>query len=312
MKKHGDKAWIENHKEGALSRIFSRIFFPLVFFAIMTSATLLLSWGADPILCMLSHMGIAAVLIAAAERFMPHERTWNRSHGDARTDVFHLLVSNFGVSAVCEALLFPLGFLIAAALSKKMGIGLWPREWPLAARGLLAVVVAEFFYYWWHRLSHEIEFLWRFHSVHHSAPRLYWLNAVRFHPIDAFIGYVAQTLPLVVLGAGAPELAWHTIFLGVHGPFQHSNLYLRLGALNWIFSMAELHRWHHSPRLEEGNTNYGGNLILWDIVFQTRYLPRDRDAGRDIGVGGVTDYPQGYLGQLAAPFRWRKMLGVRE
>ena len=35
--------------------------------------------------------------------------------------------------------------------------------------------------------------MWRVHAAHHSAPRLYWLNATRFHPFDLFGLIVCQT-----------------------------------------------------------------------------------------------------------------------
>ena len=38
--------------------------------------------------------------------------------------------------------------------------------------------------YWGHRLQHNNAFLWRFHSIHHSAEHLDWLAAHREHPID--------------------------------------------------------------------------------------------------------------------------------
>jgi sterol desaturase/sphingolipid hydroxylase (fatty acid hydroxylase superfamily) len=44
--------------------------------------------------------------------------------------------------------------------------------------------------------------LWRFHATHHSAPRLYWLNASRFHFVDIALNNVAAFVPLVALGAG--------------------------------------------------------------------------------------------------------------
>ncbi len=64
-------------------------------------------------------------------------------------------------------------------------------------------------------------------------------------------------------------LALFTLVSAVHGVFQHTNLPIRCGPLNWFFSMAELHRWHHSRLLKEANTNYSQNLIVWDIVFCT-------------------------------------------
>ena len=71
--------------------------------------------------------------------------------------------------------------------------------------------------------------------------------------------------------------------------------------------MTELHRWHHSPDLAEGNHNYGGNLIVWDVVFGTRFLPPDREPPRTIGIGDMPAFPRGLLWQLAVPFRWARV-----
>ncbi len=46
------------------------------------------------------------------------------------------------------------------------------------------ILLSDFFVYWGHRLQHRVPFLWRFHSVHHSAEHLDWLAAHREHPLD--------------------------------------------------------------------------------------------------------------------------------
>ena len=192
-------------------------------------------------------------------------------------------------------------------LAERLGVGLWPTHWPLLAQLPLALVVAELVEYSFHRLMHEVPWLWRFHATHHSAPRLYWLNAARFHPIDLFLVGAVKMVPLALLGAGLPMFALVNLFSAVHGAYQHSNLPVRLGPLNWIFSMTELHRWHHSKRIEESNHNYGGNLIVWDIVFGTRFLPDDREPPEEIGIEALPGFPMGFLANLASPFRWRKL-----
>ena len=187
------------------------------------------------------------------------------------------------------------------------GAGLWPTTWPLIPQLALALVVAELVEYSLHRAMHEVPWLWRFHATHHSAPRLYWLNAARFHPVDLFLVGSVKLVPLALLGAGAPVLALVNLFSAVHGAFQHANIPVRLGPLNWVFSMTELHRWHHSPVLAEANHNYGGNLAVWDVVFGTRYLPSDRDPPEAIGIESMPAFPMGFGANLAAPFRWRRV-----
>ena len=100
-----------------------------------------------------------------------------------------------------------------------------------------------------------------------------------------------------------------SLFTGVHGLFQHANVDVRLGGLNWVFSMAELHRWHHSRTVAEANHNYGNNLIVWDLVFGTYFLPRDRTPPEDIGLADLPDFPTTFFGQLLAPLRWKKIRG---
>jgi sterol desaturase/sphingolipid hydroxylase (fatty acid hydroxylase superfamily) len=71
--------------------------------------------------------------------------------------------------------------------------------------------------------------------------------------------------------------------------------------------MAEPHRWHHSRTLQEANSNYGSNLIIWDLLFGTFFLPRDRQPPEAIGIGDMPAFPSRYLEQLASPFNWRQV-----
>ena len=197
--------------------------------------------------------------------------------------------------------------MVAVAVLGGHTLGLWPGDWPLIAQLALALVIGELGQYWVHRLEHEVDFMWRFHALHHSAPRLYWLNAARFHPLDILLNNFVALVPLAFLGAGEGVLALWALFAAVHGIFQHSNLPTRLGPLNWVFSMAELHRWHHSRLVEESNRNYGQNLIIWDVIFGTRFLPSDREPPLDIGLYGLSAYPMTYWAQQSAPLHWRQI-----
>ena len=138
-------------------------------------------------------------------------------------------------------------------------------------------------------------------------PRLYWVNAARFHPFDVGLLYAFGYVPLILLGCPPEVIALFALFDGVFGMLQHANIEMHLGPLNSIFSAAEPHRWHHSRTVAEANTNYGSNLILWDHVFGTFCLPRDRQPPLAIGIADMPDFPAGYFAQLAAPFRWKEL-----
>ena len=248
---------------------------------------------------------VAVLAIVALERLLPFRPRWNASHGDLRTDMVHATVSGVGTAQLLLPAVKLGGGVLAARLSAAVGSTLWPVGWSPLAQLVLALLIAELAQYWWHRWQHEHEALWRFHAVHHSAPRLYWLNAARFHPLDLATLYAVGYLPLVALGCPEDTLLLFVLFDAVFGMFQHCNIDVALGPLNWIFSMAEPHRWHHSRVLAEANNNYGSNLIVWDLVFRSFFLPPAAPA--EIGIGDMPAFPPGYLAQLASPFRWRRV-----
>jgi sterol desaturase/sphingolipid hydroxylase (fatty acid hydroxylase superfamily) len=279
--------------------------FPVLMFGGAAAGLTLLSSGVAPRFVNPLLVPIVFVALTILERLHPHHASWNRSRGDLSVDIRYFFVSSAVVlvnTTALSLLLLPLG----AKLADHAPFMVWPREWPLLSQLGLALVVSEFGHYWVHRLQHETA-LWRFHAVHHSAPRLYWLNAARFHPVDLMLSGIAGFGPLILLGCPEATLAMFTLVGTIHNVFQHANVKLRLGPLNYLFSMAEMHRWHHSRKLEEANANYGGHLIFWDLVFGTRFLPEDREPPEDIGLSDLPRYPTTLWKQLAAPFRWEQI-----
>jgi sterol desaturase/sphingolipid hydroxylase (fatty acid hydroxylase superfamily) len=92
-------------------------------------------------------------------------------------------------------------------------------------------------------------------------------------------------------------------FTGAHAILQHSNIDLKTGPLDVILATARVHRWHHSPKREEADANYGPTLTLWDWVFGTRRFAPERVPPEDVGLGdGAEKFPTSFVGQLRAPF----------
>jgi sterol desaturase/sphingolipid hydroxylase (fatty acid hydroxylase superfamily) len=176
----------------------------------------------------------------------------------------------------------------------------WPHEAPVLVQIMLMLVVAEFFRYWIHRALHVVGPLWQLHAVHHASDKLYTINVGRFHPFDKAIQFFGDTAPFLLLGVSPEVFGMYFVLYAINGFYQHSNAYVKLGPLNYLIAGPELHRWHHSAKISEVNSNYGNNLIIWDTVFGTRYLPEDREVGR-IGIGN-RNWPNGFRAQLLAPF----------
>ncbi|MDG2305447.1 MAG: sterol desaturase family protein [Candidatus Binatia bacterium] len=254
---------------------------------------------------------LAVAAIHVAERFAPYRREWNEEHGDSVTDWYHVLFSGVVASEIYRVGFGVLLLPVAAWIVEWRGSTIWPSDAPVAVRLALAALLAEFGYYWAHRLGHRVRLFWRAHATHHSPERLYGLNFLRDHPFGLLLLYVGLFVPLTVLGCDRHTITLLLLFSVVHGLFQHCNIALRLGPLNWIFSSPPLHRWHHSEVTAEAQHNYGANLIVWDILFRTRFLP-ERESVRVVGIDGIDDFPKDYLGQMKVPFVLSGLEGAPE
>jgi ornithine lipid hydroxylase len=109
-----------------------------------------------------------------------------------------------------------------------------------------------------------------------------------------------DSLPFLLMGVDARVLSLYYLAYATNGFFQHCNIRLRYGLLNYIVGSAETHRWHHSRVPRESNANYGNTVIVWDLLFGTWYLPRERETA-ELGLQD-REYPKSFLGLLRAPF----------
>lgn len=157
------------------------------------------------------------------------------------------------------------------------------------------IVLSDFIIYWGHRLQHKVEFLWRFHKVHHSAEHLDWLAAHREHPLDSIYTIGLINLPAFILGFPLETLAGLLAFRGIWAIYIHSNVRLPLGPLRMFIGAPELHHWHHDLDRDAGN--YANISPLMDIIFGTYTCP-DREPER---FGIKEAFPKNYLGQLIHP-----------
>jgi sterol desaturase/sphingolipid hydroxylase (fatty acid hydroxylase superfamily) len=114
------------------------------------------------------------------------------------------------------------------------------------------------------------------------------------------VARLSVALPLLALGFSVPVLAAHFVIRRFQGLFVHSNLRVSLGPLRWCVASPEFHHWHHASDPAVYNTNFAGEVPLVDWLFGTLYLPRHQWPE---AYGTGDDVPDGYLAQLAWPFR---------
>jgi sterol desaturase/sphingolipid hydroxylase (fatty acid hydroxylase superfamily) len=244
-------------------------------------------------------------VVLVCQRLWPYCLEWRDWGRVAAVDLVHSVVSTVVAVQLFLVVVFAVVVQFSMSATELFGGSLWPSSWPLVAQLVLALVIGELGFYWIHRLGHTIGVFWRFHALHHSSERLYALAAGRTHPVNAIAVYAGQVLPLIALGIPPETLLIFGVFTGAHGLLQHANVHFRFGALNWIFSTPDLHRWHHSVDIDESGSNYGSTLILWDVVFGTRFLPADRQITR-VGLPEIA-FTRNYWRHIASPFELERL-----
>lgn len=171
------------------------------------------------------------------------------------------------------------------------------------------VILSDILIYWGHRLQHRVEFLWRFHKVHHSAEHLDWLAAHREHPLDSIYTIGLINLPAFIMGFPLETIAGMIAFRGIWAIYIHSNVRLNIGPLKKIIGSPELHHWHH--HLDRDAGNYANISPLMDIIFGTYKCP---DHEPDV-YGIPESFPRSYFSQLLYPLlpaSWAKKLNRKK
>jgi sterol desaturase/sphingolipid hydroxylase (fatty acid hydroxylase superfamily) len=172
------------------------------------------------------------------------------------------------------------------------------QSWWLQA--IEVVILSDFCIYWGHRLQHRVDFLWRFHSIHHTAEHLDWLAAHREHPVDTIYTMGLINLPVFIFGFPLQTLTALIAFRGIWAIYLHSNVRLPIGPLRVLIGAPELHHWHHDRDKDAGN--YANISPLMDVIFGTYKCP-DHEP-KSFGI--YEPAARNYFGHMLRPFLPRR------
>ncbi|MEZ4774675.1 MAG: sterol desaturase family protein [Bacteroidia bacterium] len=140
--------------------------------------------------------------------------------------------------------------------------------WIQALVLILALLVADFLAYWHHRLSHEINFLWAGHIVHHQSEELNITTVFRVSAVSViYRSFFFVWMPMVGFPSGVVTFA--TVFIGLYQFVTHTRLVGKLGFLEYIMVTPSSHRVHHARNEHYLDKNYGHVFIFWDRLLGT-------------------------------------------
>lgn len=216
-----------------------------------------------------------------------------------QTDMAHFIVNHFVVGLVLLTVNFLIhrvfGWMVHSDFQNLVqAIHFIPQL-------LLCILVADFMQYWTHRAYHEVPFLWRFHSVHHSAKTMDWLAGSRMHMLELLFTRVAVLGPLYVFGFEKAVMDAYIIVVGFQAVFNHANVHLPWGPLKYLVVTPDFHHWHHSSDDVAIDKNYAAHYAFLDHIFRT-VVKTDRAFPEKYGVVG-DHVPEGFVKQQLYPFK---------
>ena len=214
--------------------------------------------------------GLIFVLISALI-FWPLEELFE-PHGSVRPSWKDLGAMWFYQSCglwISAGLLLELAFLLRSHMPLA-----WTEpvhRWPFGIQVLAALLLAETWIYVFHRLSHQWDFLWKFHRLHHTLEDMTWSASSRQHPVDFLLIIVGANIPAMLLGIDLRSIGLFLVLERLYTVFLHSNLPLHWGWFARVVASPRLHRHHHQPHGHR--SNYAGFLSLLDVIGRTYRHP---------------------------------------
>lgn len=303
--------WALRHLDGlshklegtVLKRVLQHVLFPVTIIAGLFVGFSVAESGAslESIATLALIPVVIGAFVAPLERLLPYSRNWLEGGNDTTVDLMMFVSGAFwnGFAKYLISVFLLVGLVEAM---EAYGHGLWPTELPGVVQVFLFILIKDFFRYWLHRALHEVPFLWRFHAAHHSVKRLYWLNGIRSHPVEVVGQAILFAVPYALLQPPAEIIMVAILMQLTIGIFQHANIDLKLGFWEYIFSIGDNHRYHHYPDKGVGDSNYGGEYIIFDILFGTFHKVKGERPHDRIGIGTAPNYPMTMAGLYIAPF----------
>ncbi len=248
---------------------------------------------------LLALLGVAERLLPGAARAAPRRSRWP---------------ANFGLTLLCVAALamLPFSFVTAAVWAEERGAGLLHLiSLPLPLLLATNLLFRGFISFGTHLAMHRLPLFWRIHRVHHLDTALDVSTTVRFHPLEFTIA-LPLGLPLIVMIGFTPwMLALYELLDVAVTLVSHANLRIPAPVNRWlryVIVTPDLHRVHHSARVEETNSNFSAVFPVWDLLFGT--MRREPSDGREklvIGLGDVRDARTGNLLWLLRVPMWGQL-----
>lgn len=170
---------------------------------------------------------------------------------------------------------------------------------------VVAFLLVDMLYYWFHRLSHEVNFLWAAHIVHHQSEEYNLSVALRQSWWQGLFSWWFY-LPMAVLGIQPVLIVTVGAINTLYQFWIHTKAIDRMGWLEHVLNTPSHHRVHHGSDPKYLDRNHAGTLIIWDKLFGT--FQREEEEP----VYGITTPLESWDPVRANFHYWGDLIGLAE
>ena len=123
-----------------------------------------------------------------------------------------------------------------------------------------------------HWLEHSVEWMWRFHLIHHTDPNVDVTTGLRHHPGENILRLGFTILAILITGASFGLVMMYQSISVFFAHLTHANIKMPMNLdkiLSYILVTPNFHKVHHHYLQPHTDSNYGNIFSIWDHVFGT-------------------------------------------
>jgi sterol desaturase/sphingolipid hydroxylase (fatty acid hydroxylase superfamily) len=281
-----------------LKNVTKYLFIPISLPAFYFFAYILLEKGFSTSLSLLVSSTSLFILLYFVEKTIPYQEKWIESDKQEVNDFLHSIFGT-GLGAFIGNSLVTImvgSFIVSHLDVKEISLP------TLIMQTIIVFIVSDFGRYIQHRLHHRFSFLWKFHELHHDVNKLSVFKTSRSHIVERVLQQIFMFTPTLLLGLHPQAILQFLIINSFWGLYCHSTADLRIGPFEYILMGPASHRVHHSNNHDQGNSNFGSALVLWDHVFRTFTNPHRITEKIDVGLSHNNQGPKRVMEQIFSPF----------
>lgn len=150
---------------------------------------------------------------------------------------------------------------------------LYLTEMPLWLMVIIGVMLLDFMgAYLIHWIEHKVQWMWKFHLIHHSDTTVDVTTGLRHHPGETIFRITFTILGVFLIGVPIGIVMFYQSLSVLFAHITHANINMPRkidDLLSYIFVTPNMHKVHHHYTQPLTDTNYGNIFAIWDRVFGT-------------------------------------------